>query len=170
MQSDIFLEDFEMTENTEKLHSILGRGLVIATRFDSLCDHTLKLLEFKSSFSILLPEKDFQEYVDKLFSKFSSLSNNIDALTIDNSYKSILHEARKARNEVVHSVGKGLTGCLDGKVDEEKFKSYLSDLIFKVADGDFVISTILSIINYNKLPNYKNDQYQKKIVNWTLGK
>lgn len=151
-----------MTENTEKLHSILGRGLVIATRFDSLCDHTLKLLEFKSSFSILLPEKDFQEYVDKLFSKFSSLSNNIDALTIDNSYKSILHEARKARNEVVHSVGKGLTGCLDGKVDEEKFKSYLSDLIFKVADGDFVISTILSIINYNKLPNYKNDQYQKK--------
>lgn len=162
MQSDIFLEDFEMTENTEKLHSILGRGLVIATRFDSLCDHTLKLLEFKSSFSILLPEKDFQEYVDKLFSKFSSLSNNIDALTIDNSYKSILHEARKARNEVVHSVGKGLTGCLDGKVDEEKFKSYLSDLIFKVADGDFVISTILSIINYNKLPNYKNDQYQKK--------
>ncbi|MBL5913914.1 hypothetical protein JBO41_17660 [Enterobacter asburiae] len=170
MQSDIFLEDFEMTENTEKLHSILGRSLVVATRFDSLCDHTLKLLEFKSSFSILLSEKDFQEYVDKLFSKFSSLSNNIDTLTIDNSYKSILHEARKARNEVVHSVGKGLTGCLDGKVDEEKFKSYLSDLIFKVADGDFVISTILSIINYNQLPNYKNDQYQKKIVNWTLGK
>ncbi|MBQ4782959.1 hypothetical protein F9U38_20780 [Pectobacterium versatile] len=170
MQYDIFLEDFEMTENTEKLHSILGRSLVIATRFDSLCDHALKLLEFKSSFSILLPEKDFQEYVDKLFSKFSSLSNNIDALTIDNSYKSILHEARKARNEVVHSVGKGLTGCLDGKVDEEKFKSYLSDLIVKVAYGDFVISTILSIINYNQLPNYKNDQYQKKIVNWTLGK
>jgi hypothetical protein len=170
MQLDILLEDFEMTENTEKLHSILGRSLVIATRFDSLCDHALKLLEFKSSFSILLPEKDFQEYVDKLFSKFSSLSNNIDALTIDNSYKSILHEARKARNEVVHSVGKGLTGCLDGKVDEEKFKSYLSELIVKVADGDFVISTILSIINYNQLPNYKNDQYQKKIVNWTLGK
>lgn len=44
MQSDIFLEDFEMTENTEKLHSILGRSLVVAIRFDSLCDHTLKLL------------------------------------------------------------------------------------------------------------------------------
>ncbi len=38
MQPDIFLDDFEVTENTEELHSILGRSLVIATRFDSLCD------------------------------------------------------------------------------------------------------------------------------------
>ncbi|MDM3220341.1 hypothetical protein OGV71_01095 [Citrobacter sp. Cf088] len=169
MQPDIFLDDFEVTENTEELHSILGRSLVISTRFDSLCDQTLKFLDFKSSLSVLLPEKEFKEYVDILFSKFSTLNSNINGLIIDDSYKSILHEARKARNEIAHSVGKGLTGCLDGKVDEEKFKSYLSNLIYRIADGDFVISTILSVINHDQVPNYKQGQYQKKIVNWTLG-
>ncbi|ENU1228699.1 hypothetical protein [Providencia rettgeri] len=168
MQPDIFLDDFEITENTDNLHSILGRSLVIATRFDSLCDHTLKFLEFKSSLSVLLPKKEFQEYVDKLFSNFSSLNGNINGLDIDDSHKLILHEARKARNEIAHSVGKGLTGCLDGKVDKEKFKSYLSDLIYRIADGDFVISTILSVINNYQVP-YKQGQYQKKIVNWVLG-
>ncbi|MDE8601569.1 hypothetical protein M3I01_001320 [Marinomonas sp. RSW2] len=170
MQPDIFIDDFEITENTEELHAILGRCLVIATRFDSLCDDTLKFLEFKSSLSALLPKEQFEEYVDKLFRKFTPLNSNIKAFPIDDSCKSILHIARKARNEVAHSLCKGMTGCLDDKVDEEGFKSYLSDLISKIADGDLLISKILSIINHDPLPRYEQGQYQTEIINWVLGK
>ena len=29
--------DFERTENSDELHGIFGRALIIATRFDSMC-------------------------------------------------------------------------------------------------------------------------------------
>ena len=49
MSPDIFIDDFEITENTEELHAILGRSIIIATRFDNLCDHTAKFLQLKMS-------------------------------------------------------------------------------------------------------------------------
>ena len=47
MNPDIFLDDFEITENTQELHAILGRCLIVATHFDLLCDHTSKFFKLK---------------------------------------------------------------------------------------------------------------------------
>lgn len=166
MSPDIFINDFEITDNTEELHAILGRSIIIATRFDNLCGHTSKYLNIKMPFASLLPNDEFDDYVNKLFSKFSSLNNNINSLTIGQPEKDILHKARIARNEIAHSLTIGMTGCLDAKIDEQSYKAQISSLVSEVAAGDFLISTILSIFNKYSLPNHSESDYIDRIINW----
>lgn len=169
MSPDIFFDDFEITENTEELHAILGRSLIIATRFDNLCDHVAKFLNLKISCATILSTDNFDEYVIDLFTKFSTLNNNINVLPIGQPEKDILHKARIARNEVAHSLTVNMTGCLDTKIDEQGFKTQISDLVFEISAGDFIISTILSILNKDPLPNYSESNYKERIVDWVQG-
>jgi len=166
---DIFIDDFEITENTEELHAILGRSLIIATRFDNLCDHVTKFLKLKVSCATILPNDKFDDYVNDLFDKFSTLNNNINALPIGQPEKDILHKSRVARNEIAHSFAVGMTGCLDIKIDEQSFKKHISDLVMEISAGDFLISTILSILNKDPLPDYSESNYKKRILNWVNG-
>ncbi|MBZ1393375.1 MAG: hypothetical protein VX408_02285 [Pseudomonadota bacterium] len=169
MSPDIFIEDFELTENTEELHAILGRSLIISTRFDNLCDVAAKLLKFPIRFASLLSEDDYKKFIKSIFKKLSSLNNNINSLSIGQKEKDMLHIARKARNEVVHSLSIGMTGCLDIKIDECDVKTHISSLIAQIAAGDYLISAILSILNKEPLPNYTESQYKRKVVEWVLG-
>ena len=169
MVPDIFIDDFEITENTEELHAILGRSIIIATRFDNLCEHTAKFIDIKQSFANISESDEFDVYVNKLFDKFTTLNNNIKSLPLGQPEKDILHNARIARNEIAHSLTTGLTGCLDTKIDEPKFKAQISDLISKVAAGDYLISTLLSIVNKDPLPIYSESNYSQKIIDWVQG-
>lgn len=169
MYPDIFIDDFEITENTEELHAIFGRSIIIATRFDNLCDDTAKYLNLKMSFATILPSNEFDDYVNELFAKFSTLNNNIKCLPVGQPEKDILHKARVARNEIAHSLAVGMTGCLDTKIDEQSFKTHISDLVSVVATGDFLISTILSILNKDPLPNYSESSYKERIIDWVKG-
>ena len=169
MAPDIFIDDFEITENTEELHAILGRSIIIATRFDNLCDHTAKFIDIKQSFVSLSESDEFDYYVNKLFNNFTNLNNNIRSLPLGQPGKVILHNARIARNEIAHSLTIGLTGCLDAKIDESNFKAKISDLVSKVAVGDYLISTLLSILNNDPLPIYSESHYSQKIIDWVQG-
>lgn len=169
MAPDIFIDDFENTENTEELHAILGRSLIVATRFDKLCDHTAKFIDIKKSFAFLSDAAEFDDYVNILFKKFSTLNDNIRSLPLGQPEKDILHNARIARNEIAHSLTIGLTGCLDAKIDEHNFKAQVSDLVSKVAKGDYLISALLSILNKNPLPTYTDSFYIQKILGWVQG-
>ena len=102
MNPDIFIDDFEITENTEELHAIFGRCIIIATRFDNLCDHTAKYLKIKTSCAALLTDSEFENYANELLNKYSTLNKSINSLPVANIEKSILHNARVARNEIAH--------------------------------------------------------------------
>ena len=143
---------------------LLRRRLVIATRFDCLCDHASKYLGMKYYFEKTLPDDQFEAYIDQLFGTFSTLNSNINSLPVGDKFKKTLHKARKARNEIAHSLAIGMTGCLDIKIDEENFKSHLSSLAAKVALGDYLISVIISTLNEYPLPVYSQEQYQLKFV------
>ncbi len=170
MNPNIFIDDFELTENMEVIHAILGRSLIIATRFDNLCNHTEKYLQLKTSFSMILSGDEFEFFVDAIFDKFSSLNKSIKHLPIGQIEKDILHNARKARNEIAHSLSMGMTGCLDTKVDKNHLESNVSLLIAVIASADFLISTMLSILNDLPLVNYTESHYKQKMVDWVLGK
>ena len=170
MNPDIFIDDFDITENTEELHAILGRSIIIATRFDNMCNQTAKFLQIKASGAVVLPEDEFNDFVTSLFAKFSPLNSNINQLPIEQSAKDILHEARKARNDVTHSLTIGMTGCQDQKVDEQHFTSHITSLVTQIAAGDYLISQILTILNKAPLPNYSEGMYTQKVVEWALGK
>ncbi|WP_041411437.1 hypothetical protein [Shewanella pealeana] len=169
MSPDIFLDDFEITENTEELQAILGRCLIVATRFDYLCDHTSKYLELKNSFVMVVDRQEFEAYATELIGKFRVLYKNIESLPIADAVKDILHAAREARNEIAHSLTIGLTGCLDTKIDESNFKSQVIQLIQEVAAGDYTISVILSLLNKEPLLQQSSKDYQNNVVNWVLG-
>ncbi|MFM5145129.1 hypothetical protein [Aeromonas rivipollensis] len=171
MNPDIFLDDFEITENTQELHAILGRCLIVATHFDHLCDHTSKFFELKNSYvKAAVDLQRFEDYAIELICKYQSLHKNIESLSVNDDVKHILLAAKKARNEIAHSLVIGLTGCLDTKIDESNFKSHLTQLIQDVAAGDYFISLILSLNNNDPLFKLPCNKYQEKIVAWVLGK
>ncbi len=170
MNPGIYLDDFEITENTEELQAILGRCLIVATRFDHLCDHTSKYLELKNSFVMVVDRQKFEDYATELIGKFRALYKNIESLPIADDVKDILHAAREARNEIAHSLAIGLTGCLDTKIDENYFKSHITRLIREVAAGDYAISVILSLLSKEPLLQQSSEDYQDNVVNWVLGK
>ena len=122
MEPEIFLTDFEITENTESYHAIIGRSLILATRFDNLCNHTAKFIKLKGSQVLrsIATENEFEGFVNDLIGKFSTLNNNINGLPVPGKVKSILHAARKARNDIIHSLVIGWTGCMDTKVVDEE--------------------------------------------------
>jgi len=169
MNPDIFIKDFELTKNTEELHAILGRCLVISTRFDNLCDVVAKFLELKKASPMSLSENDFNNFIKSMLDKFSILNNNINSLPVRQEAKDILHIARKDRNAIAHSLSIGMTGCLDINVDENDFKSQVSSLIMNIATGDYLISAMLSVLTNEPLPNYTEDYYKQKITRWVLG-
>jgi hypothetical protein len=47
MPPKIFIDDFEKTENSDYLHGVLGRSLIIATRFDSMCTTLSQAMDIK---------------------------------------------------------------------------------------------------------------------------
>lgn len=173
MDPEIFLTDFEITENTESYHAILGRSLILATRFDNLCDHTAKFIKLKSSRTLrsIATEDQFEDFVNDLIGKYSSLNNNINGLPVPGEVKTILHGARKARNDIVHSMAIGWTGCMDTKVEDEEFKKQIIELVSKVAAGDITISIILSVLSKEPILNAESIRtYEQNIVNWVLDK
>ena len=62
-----------------------------------------------------------------------------------------------------------MNDCLDIRVDESIFKPQVSSLITKIAAGDYLISTIISLLNKEALPNYTEDYYKQKITKWVFG-
>ena len=79
MDTDFFLTNFEITENTESYHAIIGRSLILATRFDNMCDHTAKFINSKSSLILrsVATEDKFEEFANDLVGKYSSLNDNV---------------------------------------------------------------------------------------------
>lgn len=169
MSSEIFFDDFERTENTDELHAILGRALVVATKFDSNCKTAalhIQLIESASSGEI----NDLSLLLERLVEKYGNqtLSSSIRALKPQEALV-LLVDAKDARNAVAHDVAKGLAGCLDTKLNEEVFVKEVAELMFDIAHGDIVISQILSALNDEPPlgPEFA-ETYVRRVVQWVV--
>lgn len=161
-----FIDDFERTENSDYLHGVIGRCLIIATRFDAMCTTLADAVKYKELF--LSNDKGFDEFVNRISFKYSNLNNSIQTLPIDESLKVILDNAREARNEIAHSLTKGLTGCID-HIDENLFLSKVSELICKISKADMIISILTAELNNEPILNQKiNENYCSNISRWVF--
>jgi len=167
---DIFIENFERTEHSDYLHGVIGRSLIIATRFDSMCVNLSIATGLKNEIILRkFTEEDFDAVVNKATSKFRSLNDRIKSFKQPKEISLILHRARVARNEVAHSLTIGFEGCIDINVDEVRFISEVSDLISIIADGDIVISSLMSVFNNEPILSSKYlSGYKNKVVNWVV--
>jgi hypothetical protein len=116
-----------------------------------------------------ITEQDFDEIISKVVSKYRNLNNSIQSFKQPEEISSILHSARDARNEIAHSLTKGLEGCIDVKVNDKEFIDEITNLIGKISDGDLIISSLLTLFNSDQFPNPEFlSGYKGKIINWVV--
>lgn len=166
----IFIEDFERTESSDEIFGVIGRALVIATRFDSMCKTLAGAIDLK--FPALFREvsdNDFNSLVEKALKKSSTLDKSIKNLGLPDDLSAILHDARKARNSIAHDFALGMEGCIDTKVDKQKFLRDASDYMFDLAHGDVLISILIQMFNYDEqIRSELISTYKDKIVSWVI--
>lgn len=169
MSPGIFIDDFERTENSDALHAILGRSLIIATRFDALCKAAALQVDFRKDVGLLAEDAYRDKLLAKIAEKHRSLGTSINALTLPKDISVLLRDANTARNAVAHDLAKGLTGCLDTKIDESAFIREVSDLMFDLAYGDVVISRTISMLNNEILPRAEFiSSYVDRVIRWVV--
>ncbi len=170
MNPDIFIDDFERTENTDELHAMLGRALIVATRFDSMCKTASLQLQIKDTLSTK-DNNDPTLLIEQLVKKYEkkSLDSSIKTLGLPGNLSVLLSDAKESRNAVAHDLAKGLTGSLDIRLNDQIFIAEVADLVFDIAHGDIVISRILSTLNDESLPNQESiSAYVDQVVKWVI--
>ncbi len=178
----IYFDDFERTEDSDSIQAVIGRALIVGTRFENLCKHTYKLIviqekQIEYRMHKLLSDnpdaidKVYNKFFDDTFGKFVSLLKSIKGLELPNDYADVLESAKNARNELVHSATIGLEGCIEIKLSEgiEILLSEIKKLVSMIAEGDYLISTLLTQMNKDEMlsPSHA-ESYKANIVNWVM--
>jgi len=168
----IFIEDFERTENSDELFGIIGRALVIATRFDSMCKTLARAIDLKPAIQLQhLSDADFDTLVSNAFNKLSNLNKSVGYLKLPKDLLVVLQDAQRARNAVAHDLAVGLEGCIDTKVNESALIRKISDYMFDLVHGEVLISALTAEFNGDKpLRTDLLSAYKDQIIKWVVEK
>jgi hypothetical protein len=168
----MFIQDFERTENSDILFGVIGRALVIATRFDSMCKSLAQAIDLKPAASLkILSDSDFDLLVEKTLRKHSNLGRSIKHLELPGDLSVILNDARNARNAVAHDLAVGLEGCIDSEIDEGALIRQTSDYVYDLAHGDLLISILIAEFNGEEVMRRELiPAYKEKILKWVIDK
>ena len=171
MHNSIFFDDFERTEFSDEIHAVIGRSLIVATRFDNLCKSLARLIDFKISLiaSNLITKDEYDEIINKIFEKHKNLNRVIQNFPIDEQIEDILHDAREARNTIAHSLTIGFEGTFDqkSKGEVEAIIDEIKELVRRVIKGDVIISTYISNMNKESiLNNCFESSYEDQVIGW----
>ena len=168
MNPDIFMDDFERTVWADAHYAVIGRALTFATRFDAGCKTLNVMLSVKSKRKSLSTEDDIRSFVNRLYKH--PLAEHIKSIVGNkNNLKSILDNARFARNEIAHEITLGLDRCIDNlpKVALRHMMKRLKELIKSLAEADKIISLISSIVTHECLPNHDFlSKYPNLVEKW----
>lgn len=168
MSPSIFIEELQSTENTDELHSIIGRALIIATRFDSMCKAAALHMGMTREPFPLFDEAGRSFFLKYFTEKYPTLSSSIRYLGLPEDIHAALKNANMARNFVAHEAALGLTQQ-SIFYDEEVLIQELHSRISEIAYGDLLISCVVSVLSNMPLPNeIFLSSYVEKITNWVL--
>ena len=162
-----FIENFERTEFSDYLHGILGRSLVVATRFDKMCTFLYKALEIYSTLTEKSSEDNFEK-MNAFFKKHVSLGNSIKSLNLPDDITSTLYKAKDSRNEIVHSLPNSIAIGED-TTNQDIFIEETKKLVSDVVEGEIIISILTCAHNDSPLP-VKDflDNYKDSVLSWVI--
>ena len=66
MGPEIFIDNFERTQHSDELHGVIGRALIMATRFDSICESAAMMIELKLGHAGLVTDQEYDELIEKI--------------------------------------------------------------------------------------------------------
>ncbi|MFT4301696.1 MAG: hypothetical protein QM579_08080 [Desulfovibrio sp.] len=163
-----FIESFERTEFSDRLQGVLGRSLIIATRFDKMCTNLCKAIKISS---ILLKEGNTEKTYEKMnefFKKHMNLNSSINFFMLPKDILSVLLNAKDARNEIVHSLPNAIIIGEDS-TDEVSFIEETKKLVGDVVDGDIIISIFTCAYNKDPIPTKEFlDGYKDSVLSWVV--
>jgi len=173
MQNFTYFSDFERTKFTDDIHGVLGRSLIVATRFDNLCKSLARFIDYKTVAIVktIITDDEYGEIVNKILGHHTNLNRVIKGLPIDNEIKEILHKAREARNSIAHSLAIGLEGVFDFKEKNEidGLIDNIKKLIEHIIKGDVIISAYISTMNKESIPACLFEKtYEEQVVDWVI--
>lgn len=169
----MLIEDFERTENSDMLFGVIGRALIIATRFDSTCTSYADAIDYREFRRLrpLITESELDDLLKKAKRKHPNLGWSTTYLGLSGGLFQVLDEARKARNIVAHDICAGLEGSIDTKFDEDHLLSWISDSVSKLAWGNVVLSRLQAEYNGEEfLREEFIPSYVEKVRKWVIEK
>ena len=155
------------------LFGVIGRALIIATRFDSTCTSFADAIDYRH-FGPLKPfvtESEFNDLLKKAKKKHPNLGWSTSYLGLSGNLFQVLDQAREARNAVAHDICAGLEGSIDNKLDEDHLLSWISDSVSKLAWGNVLLSRLLAEFNGDEfLREEFIPSYVEKVQKWVIEK
>ena len=168
MKPEIFMDDFERTELSDAHYAAIGRLLTFASRFEAVAKGISLLVGLKKKRSLIDSDSALNEFIERL--RKMPLARHLSDLGLDEgSAGMVLLAARRARNEIAHTLTIGLDRCLDRLSREQRveFVQRLEELAVSLAEGDRVISYLASVSTSEHLPspNFLNE-YPVRVAAW----
>lgn len=152
MKPEIFMDDFERTEDGDRLFSSLGRALTLATRFESNCRGLAAILQMKANSSAVLEtDEALKEFSEKLYKR--TLDHHIKSSVVaESELHKLLNRARIARNEIAHELPLGL--CSQEGLDRlgEDVDAGIKELVATIAEADRAVCFVLTDITNDHMP------------------
>lgn len=170
MKPEIFMDDFERTEYSDGYHGVVGRALIIATRFEHNARAMSAIVGVKEDPGILSSGRKVQEFIGRMDKR--PLAQHLkDYGMFEADLFPVLDRGRLARNYLVHEATNGLDRKLDYM--DECFASELvediADNVRNVAEADCLICLILSVVTNEHLPNREFlEVYPVHVVHWVV--
>ena len=131
MDKPFWLFNDSTDEYTSYIYEIIGKALMICTRFESYCKHLELLLNIKAGLDAgetgVLSEFNLRRLSDEIYKK--RLFDNIRKLPLEKESNDLLIDAKNIRNEIIHEITKGLD---DPELPAEEFSSLEEDLKKKI--------------------------------------
>lgn len=169
----MLIEDFERTENSDMLFGVIGRALIIATRFDSTCTSFADAIDYRDygRMKPFITESELDGLLKKAKKKHHNLGMSTTYLGLSGGFFQTLDEAREARNAVAHDICVGLEGSIDTKFNEDQLLSWISDSVSKLAWGNVVLSRLQAEFNDEEfLREELIPSYVEKVRKWVMEK
>lgn len=170
---NIFVEDFERSEHSDSIQAIIGRSLILATRFDSMCIQLSRAMEIEKAIHTTedLNQEAMARFVNNLYANDMTLCNTIKSFEFTGEFEDVLRKARMARNQIAHDLCNNFIGCIETNklIDETKLVQEISKLLKIIIEGDALVSIILSIVTKEPLPRYDYiTAYKKRLLEWVI--
>ncbi|HIF9261832.1 TPA: hypothetical protein ACX6Q5_001087 [Photobacterium damselae] len=155
-------------EEITKSYALLGRALAYATEFESNCRklaHLSDVIKSESDYS-------FQVYLllnsGTLHKKIRSISFQYE---LPKHAEETIHSARKARNNIAHSVAIGHKDLLISSDGRSYFRATILGIMDSLIEGNQMVEDMIRILSVGDKLSYGSDrvEYFFSVCDWLEG-
>jgi len=133
----------ERTEESDAVYAVLGRALAYATEFENNCRTLAHLFDIEQS------EREFSYEIYKLVKSgtlHAKIKLLIDEHELPNWVEDKIHEARKARNFIVHEAAEDHKRMMSTPALMKRLETTIMFMTKEIADGNQIVLDVTRML------------------------